>query len=128
MGIKLIFAIVAMTLALTFYTIGVFGERKVGTLKGWLVGFFGLGLVCDSTGTKIMTSIHDTSLSAFKADFHIITGGLALVLMAIHFVWALYVLWKGSEQSKANFHKFSVVVWAFWLLPYIAGMIIGMTS
>jgi uncharacterized repeat protein (TIGR03987 family) len=57
---------------------------------------------------------------------HKFTGGLAIMLMLVHFLWAIYVLIKGSEKAKENFHRFSVIVWGFWLIPYLVGMFMGM--
>ena len=57
MDTKLILAIIAITLALVFYTIGVFGERRAKTLKKQHVIIFWLGLLCDTTGTTIMSLI-----------------------------------------------------------------------
>ena len=45
MDIKLIMAIITITLALVFYTIGVFSERKAHILKKQHVFIFWLGLV-----------------------------------------------------------------------------------
>ena len=45
----LIAAIIFMTLALTFYTIGVFGEKKKGVLMKWHVLVFWMGFICDTT-------------------------------------------------------------------------------
>ena len=33
---------------------------------------------------------------------------------------------KKDDKAKKVFHKFSVVVWAIWLIPYVLGMFIGM--
>lgn len=52
-----------------------------------------------------------------------ITGALALILMAVHFVWALVVVIRHRQSELAVFHCFSVVVWAIWLVPYFTGMI-----
>jgi hypothetical protein len=41
----------AITLALVFYTIGVFAERRAGTLKLSHIMFFYLGLASDTAGT-----------------------------------------------------------------------------
>jgi uncharacterized repeat protein (TIGR03987 family) len=46
--------------------------------------------------------------------------------MLFHALWATYVLFKGDEEKKKFFHKFSIVVWAIWLVPYFIGMFIGM--
>jgi uncharacterized repeat protein (TIGR03987 family) len=50
----------------------------------------------------------------------------SLLLMAVHAVWATAVLVRGDEKAILNFHKFSVLVWTVWLIPYISGVIIGM--
>ena len=55
MSIELIVASVAITCALVLYTFGVFGERRSGTLSLRHVLLFWGGLVCDTTGTMIMS-------------------------------------------------------------------------
>ena len=70
----------AITLALVFYTIGVFGERRAGTLKKSHLALFWLGLICDTTGTTIMTTIARTSTAAVS-PLHAITGLLAIIFM-----------------------------------------------
>lgn len=57
MNTKLIIAITTITLALVFYTIGVFAERKSHILKKAHVIIFWLGLLCDTTGTITMSLI-----------------------------------------------------------------------
>ncbi|MGG7076531.1 HsmA family protein [Clostridium sardiniense] len=127
---KLIFAIITITLALIFYTIGVWSERKANTLKRWHVVVFWIGLLFDTTGTMTMESIAGTgnmSISSTQLAIHGITGALAIILMLFHAVWATWVLYKNDEKKKAIFHKFSIAVWFVWLVPYIIGMIIGMS-
>lgn len=127
---KLIFAIITITLALIFYTIGVWSERKANTLKKWHVVVFWIGLLFDTTGTMTMESIAGTgnmSISSTQLAIHGITGALAIILMLFHAVWATWVLYKNDEKKKAIFHKFSIAVWFVWLVPYIIGMIIGMS-
>lgn len=122
---KLIFAIVTITLALVFYTIGVFGERKAGTLQKKHVIIFWLGLVCDTLGTLTMGVIAKASTVA-ASPIHGITGFIAIVLMLFHAGWATWVLYKNDTAKKQSFHKFSIIVWAIWLIPYFIGMYIGM--
>lgn len=121
----LIRAITFITLALVFYTIGVFSEKKAGVLKKWHVIIFWLGFLCDFLGTHFMS---DIAGGIFTFNIHGITGLLAILLMLFHACWATVVLIKNNEKSKKNFHKFSIVVWAIWLIPYITGMIVGMTQ
>ena len=125
----LIFAIITITLALLFYTIGVFGERKSKTLNKKHVIIFWLGLLCDTTGTLTMSKIAKSGIESIGTTsqmIHGVTGVLAIVLMLFHAVWATWVLYKNNEEQKAKFHKFSIFVWAVWLIPYVIGMIIGM--
>ena len=125
----LIFAIITITLALVFYTIGVFGERKAKTLNKKHVIIFWLGLICDTTGTLTMSQIAKSGVETIGARsqmIHGITGALAIVLMLFHAGWAPWVLFKGNDVQKSKFHKFSILVWAIWLIPYVIGMIIGM--
>lgn len=126
---KLIIAIITISLALVFYTIGVFGERKSKTLNKKHLIMFWLGLVFDTTGTFIMSRIaaEGTSTVATNAQMiHSITGGLAIVLMLFHAGWATWVLIKNDDAKKQAFHKFSITVWCIWLVPYLVGMVIGM--
>lgn len=117
-------AIVSMTLALTFYSVGTWGEHLQHRLKLWHICFFCLGLTADSFGTAVMGQIAGDSMDRL----HAVTGAVALVLMFIHAAWAIYTYWWGCERAKKNFSKFSVFVWTFWLIPYIGGVFLGMNG
>jgi len=122
--IMLIYAIISITLALIFYTIGVWSEKKQGELKKWHLIAFYCGLVFDTLGTTLMTKIAN---GGFQLNFHGITGLLAIVLMLFHALWATIVLIKNDQKIKANFHKLSIIVWLIWLIPFISGAIFGMS-
>ena len=117
-------ASIIMAAALIFYSIGVWGERISGRLRWWHLIFFVLGLICDTTGTGMMFD----AVGGMAWDIHGITGLIAIVLMFIHAAWALVVLLRGSEKALKNFHKFSVVVWLIWLIPYFSPMFFSMAS
>lgn len=118
----LIYAIVFITLALVFYTIGVWGEKIQGTLKPWHLGLFLFGLVCDTTGTLLMGSISSNSTVVTSGpNLHGITGVIAIALMLIHAIWAAVVLIRKNEDMISKFHKFSIIVWLIWLVPFISG-------
>lgn len=119
------FAVVTITLALVFYTIGVFSEKFTGTLKGWHLIMFWIGFLFDTTGTTLMSRL---AKDVFTFSFHSVTGATAIILMAAHAVWATVILFKGTEKSRRSFHKFSIVVWIIWLIPYLSGMLYGMLS
>lgn len=122
----LVAAIVIITLALVFYSVGIWAERIQGILKPWHAVLFALGLVADATGTFLMTQIagarrtegiEASGLSSLMA----VGGTLAIILMAIHLVWAVVVLLRNREHEKLAFHRFSIPVWVLWLISYVIG-------
>ena len=119
---QLIISTILISLALIFYSIGVWSERLAGRLKGWHLIFFWGGLVFDSTGTGIMFEM----AGGIEADIHSITGLVAILLMLVHAVWATIVLVLSNEKAISNFHYFSVFVWAVWLIPYFTGFFASM--
>lgn len=120
----LIYAIVFITLALVFYSIGVWCEKIQAVLKKWHVYMFWIGFVFDTTGTTLMSRIANDE---FTINFHAVTGIIAIVLMLVHAIWATRVLAKNDSVKRNNFHKFSIFVWFIWLIPFISGMIFGIT-
>ena len=116
-------SMIIITLALVFYSIGVWSERIAGRLKPWHLVFFVLGLICDTWGTGLMFEL----VGGMAFDLHGITGMIAILLMFIHAVWALVVLVKKDEKAISNFHKFSVAVWVIWLIPYFSPMFINLS-
>jgi len=120
----LIYAIVFISLALLFYTIAVFSERIQGALKLWHLSLFDLGFVCDVTGTLLMQNISRNSVGVTSAsNLHELAGIIAIALMFIHIIWASVVLFKNNEVTKSRFHKFSIIVWIIWLIPFISGAV-----
>lgn len=121
----LIAAICVISSALVFYTIGVWGERIQRKLKAWHVAFFVAGLFADAVGTGLMEQI--AQMTGLQDNLHTITGIIAIVLMFIHALWALWTYFKGSRKAKAHFNRFSIVVWCIWLIPYCIGIYLGMS-
>ncbi len=119
---QLMVAIVAMVLALTCYSIGVWSEKFARTLKGWHLVFFWIGFVFDTTGTTVMSNI----AGGMKINFHGVTGLLAILLMLGHVIWASIVLIQKREHALQSFHKFSLGVWIMWLIPFFSGMVAAM--
>ncbi len=118
----LIQAIIFISLALVFYTVGVWAEKIQGKLSLWHLIMFYIGLAFDTLGTTTMSLL----AGDFSFNLHAVTGLLAIILMLIHAAWGTVVLIKANEESLQKFHKFSIVVWVIWLVPYFIGMFIGM--
>ncbi|HBE86147.1 MAG TPA: TIGR03987 family protein [Lachnoclostridium sp.] len=119
----LAYAVISITLALVFYTIGVWSERIQGQLKKWHLVIFWLGLVFDTIGTLLMDKL---ASNGFQLNFHGVTGLLAILLMVFHAVWATIVVVRDNKEARADFHKFSIIVWIIWLIPYVSGAALGM--
>ena len=114
-----------ITTALLFYTIGVWAERIRRYLKLWHVAAFWTGFAFDVAGTLVMHKMAEGPFDILEP--HTFTGQVALWLMLIHASWASFVVWRGSEKSRTKFHRYSIIVWVLWLVPYFGGIYIGMS-
>lgn len=113
-----------ISLALVFYSLGVWSERLVRYLKPWHVISFWTGFIFDVSGTYAM---HLLAKGPFDiTDPHTLSGQIALWLMLTHAAWATRVIIKNDEKLRTSFHKFSLIVWLIWLIPYFSGMYLGM--
>ena len=115
-----------ITLALVFYSLGVWAERLAHYLKPWHVVAFWVGFAFDLSGTWAMHQLAEGPFDILEA--HTFTGQIALWLMLIHAIWATRVASMGSEEARQGFHRYSLVVWLIWLIPYISGMYLGMSN
>lgn len=112
-----------ITLALVFYSTGVWAERIRHYLLPWHIAMFWTGFLFDISGTGAMELM---SPGFNWASLHTITGQIALWLMLAHAGWATSVVRRGREELRRRFHRYSLLVWCIWLVPYIGGMILGM--
>ena len=115
---------IIITLALVFYSIGVWSERIAGRLKLWHLLFFYLGLACDTLGTGMMFRF----AGGMTFDVHGVTGLLAIILMLLHAVWATIVLVRQDENWIIGFHRFSLIVWVIWLVPFFSPIFFAMAG
>ncbi|MBE0667444.1 MAG: TIGR03987 family protein [Bacteroidales bacterium] len=115
-----------ITLALVFYSVGVWAERFSKYLKRWHIVAFWTGLAFDISGTLAMGRLSDDPFNLL--NLHTLTGQIAIWLMMIHAIWATYTVKRGSEKLRKQFHRYSMVVWLIWLIPYFGGMMMGMAE
>jgi len=124
MAATLVLSSTLITLALVFYSVGVWAERIARYLKPWHVLAFWTGFLFDVGGTLAM---HQLGRRAFDLQApHTLTGQIALWLMLAHAVWSTRVSRRGTEEARAGFHRYSLFVWLVWLVPYFSGMVLGM--
>ena len=120
----MILSIALITLALAFYSTGIWAERIVRRLKTWHVFTFWTGFAFDVGGTLVMQRMSEGEFNLL--DMHTLTGQLALWLMLGHAIWATLVIRRNLESLKIRFHRFSIFVWLIWLIPYFGGMFLAM--
>jgi uncharacterized repeat protein (TIGR03987 family) len=112
----------AMLVALVAYSTGVWAERFAGELRAWHLPAFWLGLAADAWGTDQMFRL----AAGWHLTLHALTGAIALVLMAVHAVWAAVVVLRRDSQARARFHRISLTVWAVWLIPFMTGALMAL--
>jgi len=115
-----------ITLALIFYSLGVWSERIAKYLKPWHVFSFWIGFAFDVSGTYAMHLLAKGQFNIFEP--HTLTGQIALWLMLVHAIWATKVITNKDEKLRVKFHKISIIVWLIWLIPYFGGMYLGMAN
>ncbi len=117
---------ILITLALLFYSIGVWSERFTKFLLKRHLYFFWLGFAFDISGTLAMHKISSHPFNILEP--HTLTGQIALWLMLLHAIWASIVIIENKVGLRKKFHKYSLLVWFIWLIPYLGGMYIGMSG
>ena len=125
-----LYGAVGFTLAFLFYSVGIWAEFFARRLKPWHLAAFFLGVVCDTTATGFMVRY----VGGMLVNLHGLVGALGLGLMIAHFLWAAAVLWwsrhapdsPAAERAVTGFHRYSVAVWAVWMLAYLSGIYLGM--
>ncbi|MBC8147705.1 MAG: TIGR03987 family protein, partial [Bacteroidetes bacterium] len=105
----LLFSTVTISLALVFYSIGVWSERFSKFLKPWHVIAFWIGFAFDVCGTLAMHYISDNPFDL--TDLHTLTGQIAIWLMLAHAIWATVVVRKNKTELLKRFHRYSLFVW-----------------
>ncbi|MEA3457119.1 MAG: HsmA family protein [Candidatus Thermoplasmatota archaeon] len=119
-------AVILILLALTCYSVGVFSEKISGRLKPWHVVAFWVGLLFDTTGTALMSTLSDDDS---ESNFlHLLTGIIAIGSMAFHAILASIVLRSGNEKLLTKFPNFSLFIWVIWLLSFVTGMFLNMNQ
>ena len=126
MSSQLFLSIIFITLALFFYSLGVWSEKIRRYLKTWHVISFWIGFLFDLTGTLAMHLLAEGPFDL--SEPHTFTGQIALWLMFFHAIWATLVVRKGSDIQRKNFHKYSLFVWIVWFIAYLGGVYLGMNS
>ena len=103
--------------AALLYSTSIWTERIQKKLKRWMVWTFGFGFFCDLIGTSTMMYV---LYLTHHFSIHVWCGIFALILMAIHFWWAIKSI-RDLEKYQKLFTKWSIVAWSVWILALITG-------
>jgi len=87
---------------------------------------FWCGFIFGISGTWAMHKLAEVPFDLRHT--HTLTRQIALWLMLVHAIWATVVTRRGSEQTRAKFHRYSLIVWLIWLVPYLGGIYLGMSE
>jgi uncharacterized repeat protein (TIGR03987 family) len=115
-----------ITLALVFYSLGVWAERIARYLEPWHVASFWTGFFFDVSGTLTMHWLAQGPFDILAP--HTLTGQIALWLMLAHAGWATHVVRQGTDAARSGFHRYSLFVWLVWLIPYFGGAALAMST
>jgi len=120
----LLTAVILFTIAMIFYTWGIWAEKLARRLKPWHVYMFACGVSTDTLATRLTFVV----IGGVVWTPHSIMGFISLGLMTIHLVWAVRAIKRGEEHALVNFHKLSLFVWSVWMFSYLSGFVLGMSK
>jgi len=104
--------------ALILYTTVILSHKFRKSLSGWMVWVFGLALTADTAGTIFVCIV---AAKRWIWNLHTISGLASLVIMAVHFVWALLAINK-KWKFEVYFNRFSIWAWLLWLVAFVSGI------
>lgn len=109
---------ILFVVALVLYSLVIWTHKFSKKLKLWMVGLFGIGLAADIGGTVFLCVVVS---EGWIFNLHTIFGLVSLVIMALHFFWAVRAISRGGNW-EIYFDRFSVYAWCFWLAAFITGI------
>ena len=104
--------------ALVLYSLVIWVHRAKKRLSSWMVWLFGAGLTADVSGTIFLCVLTATS---WKLTLHTVSGFASLLIMALHFGWALLARTKHG-RFESYFNRFSIYAWCLWLVAFVSGI------
>jgi hypothetical protein len=110
---------ILFSLAAMLYLCAIIAAFVQRGLRKWSVFTFAIALATDIFATVYVCIVH-TGTSIWPETFHGIMGYAALLIMAMHFVWALSAV-KGG-RGKKYFHRGSPIAAIIWIVAFVSGM------
>lgn len=107
------------TVALLLYSTVIWTHWRTKKLRPWMAYVFGLALLTDATATVTVCWL----LTGYWSwSFHTLVGIASLLVMGLHFLWALGALtYRGRLETY--FRRYSLAAWSVWLVSFVTGFI-----
>jgi hypothetical protein len=115
-------AVVVVTFALIFYSIGVITEQRKSSITRFVLIFLTLGVTLDITSTVLMI------MGSSHITIHGFIGWSALAVMLVDavLIWRYWLKNKSAPVSR-GLNLYTRIAYGWWVVAYIAGAIIAMT-
>ncbi len=95
-----------------------FSEQKKKKIETWMVKVFGVAILCDMSGTTLMSAISEKT----GISIHSICGYSALFIMAVHFFLSIVAI-KYRGRAETLFNRCSPFAWIAWSIAFFTGML-----
>ena len=119
----LIRAVIVVTFALAFYSIGVIMEQRKSFVTRQVLFFITAGVICDISSTALMI----IGSKNIPFTVHGVLGYSALTLMLIDTI----LIWRhrvksGEGAVSRRLGLYTRIAYGWWVFAYIAGAVIAM--
>jgi len=124
MNPTLVRAVIVVTFALVFYSVGVIMEQRKSFVSWSIILFMTLGVACDISSTTLMI----IGSRNIPFTLHGVLGYSALALMLVETIlmWRHWIKNHQSQVSK-KLGLYIRIAYAWWVIAYIAGAIIAIS-
>jgi len=115
-------AVIVVTFALVFYSVGVITEQRKVAVSKWVLLFLTAGVLLDITSTALMI-VGSTNI---PLTVHGVIGYTALLAMLVDAI----LIWRhrvrgGSSRIPRSLHIYTRIAYIWWVIAYIFGSIIS---
>ena len=114
----LIKAVIVVTFALIFYSIGVITEQRKAAVSKWVLLFLTGGVILDISSTILMIA----GSTDIPITVHGVIGYTTLLAMLIDaiLIWRHW-LRNSSGKVPRGLHIYTRIAYSLWIIAYIAG-------
>lgn len=118
MSLFILFAVIAVTIALILYTWTTLVEVRTGHVSRRSLMAVAGALLFDIIGTALMT----INTPGFNMDIHTYIGFTALAVMLIKAGWFAVRYLRGATTLTRGNRIFVTAAWVLWVFVYFSGM------